>query len=98
MTTPQPNLQWLDEEFEVYRNVIANSLQQGLTFSEGATSAERDTKAAIATKLEQVELEARVDELQHVDRFTRYYPDGYEPIEAHDRIAELKARLSKEQE
>lgn len=37
----------------------------------------------------------RIDELQHVDRHTTYYPDGSEPIEAQERITELKAELRK---
>lgn len=53
--------------------------------------------ALISAKEQECErrvIEARIDELGHVDRHSTWYPNGSEPIEAQGRIATLKAELA----
>ena len=52
--------------------------------------------ALFQDRLKRAEVSAKIAELKHVDRHTRYYPYGSEPIEAQTRLAQLNQSLEEE--
>lgn len=95
--TPNPTLdEKIAELIAEYRKIIllcAKDLtnDKAISLAAYATIDIRDKlKALFAEHCKEIDRLARIDELEHVDRFTNYYPDDSEVIEVQERINQLK--------